>query len=100
MANNASSGLLPLRTGRRLAECTPLGGLCEECKDKVNATVKNNPVRTVSGGGWMERQTDRAHQGGNEMEDSQSAPHRAASARSVKCKVERKVNATVKYNLV
>jgi hypothetical protein len=29
---------------------------CEERKErKDNATIKNNPVWTVSGGGWMER---------------------------------------------
>jgi hypothetical protein len=55
MANHASSGLLPHRTGQKLAECTALGGLWEECKDKVNETDKNYPVGTVSGGGWMER---------------------------------------------
>jgi hypothetical protein len=52
---HASSGLLPHRTGQKLAECTALGGLWEECKDKVNETDKNYPVGTVSGGGWMER---------------------------------------------
>jgi hypothetical protein len=52
---HVSSGLLPLRTGQRLAECTALGGLCKECKDKVNKNVKNNPLGTVSGGGWIER---------------------------------------------
>jgi hypothetical protein len=29
----APSGLLSLRTGRRLAECTLLGGLCKECNE-------------------------------------------------------------------
>jgi hypothetical protein len=46
MANHALSGLLSLQTGRRLAECTASGNLCEEFKvlRKVNATVKNNLV--------------------------------------------------------
>jgi hypothetical protein len=40
----------------RLAARTVLDGRCEERKvRKVNATVKNNPVCTVSVCGWMER---------------------------------------------
>jgi hypothetical protein len=40
----------------KLAECTVLGGLCKESKErKVTGTIKIHQVCTVSGGGWMER---------------------------------------------
>jgi hypothetical protein len=42
---------------RILAECTALGGLCEE-RRKVTETVKNNPVGTVSGGSWIEMEME------------------------------------------
>jgi hypothetical protein len=46
-----------------------------------------------SGVNRVRRRPEQAHKGGKEMEDSQSVPHRAASAR-------RKVNATIKNNTV
>jgi hypothetical protein len=43
---------------RRLAECTASVGLCKECNERSTRTDKNNPVGTLSGGGWMERQIE------------------------------------------
>jgi hypothetical protein len=75
--NRASSGLLPLRTGQKLAECTALGGLCEKCKDKVNKTDMNYPVVFVSGGGRMEgRKTPRVHRIGRPLGGVQRKGHR------------------------
>jgi hypothetical protein len=94
----SSSKAKTAKLAKKLADCTASGGLCKECKgqrDQLEQPSGDRVRRRLDG------EENKVHQGGKEMasplvrqrqgqpKNLQSAPHWAASARSVKTRSTR-----------